>query len=110
MDYLISIPYKNNLNKFVWNNHTIKSNFVVDSNYKIFTQEFTIPMDENVWFVQPKIHFDNGSTFYIDNWSLKQKANSQYTEEFLINLNNEYYYSDILLPKEFIRYCIAGTF
>jgi len=104
IDLLVSIPTYLNLDEYVWKNVPVRSDVSVGPSWTTYWKTFTVPDDDDMWFIQPKIHFDTGAVYRLDSWSLMMDHGSDGTEDFTIELNGQTFgHSGTLGPHEYIR-------
>ncbi|MBD3168901.1 MAG: T9SS type A sorting domain-containing protein [candidate division Zixibacteria bacterium] len=87
VDYLISIPKYENLRNWVWEDSVIASDIVVDGESKLYSQSFTLPNNENMWFIQPKVVFKAPNEYYMESWSLQMQRDGNMPRNISVNLN-----------------------
>ncbi|MBD3168902.1 MAG: T9SS type A sorting domain-containing protein [candidate division Zixibacteria bacterium] len=97
VDYLISIPRFENLHEWVWVDSVIASNIPVNTVSDLYSQTFTLPYNENMWFIQPKVRFKGSNHYYMESWSLQMESNGIFTQDFNVSLNgyNVVYQGDL---------------
>lgn len=110
VDYSITIPQYLDITNFVWENQPILSDAAVPEEFSIISQEFTLPDDPSMWFIQPRIYFDPGATYILDSWSLKMAGDSGYTEDFSVTLNGELHAAlGTLDANEYASFTLGNT-
>ncbi len=101
LDLDITIPTYRDLDDLAAN-ITVLSNVPVDENYTWISSNFTVPVDPDVWFIQPKVRFrGTNQTYFMDAWSLSRVANGSFTRMMSVVLNgNSYSTASTLAPGE----------
>jgi hypothetical protein len=109
IDILMDVPKMLTLNNPVLDNFKLLDNVTVNDSYHAFSKVFTLPNNNSMWFIQPKIYFYNANiTYNWDSWSLKMITDNNFTEDFTIALHGDsrtisgyllnHEYEEIFLP------------
>ncbi len=89
VDLKVTIPRYLDLSSKVWSKQVVSSNAPVNSTYRNCSAVFTIPNDEDCWFIKPFVRFDSGATYEMDSWSLKMVGNGDSTDDISVTVNGE---------------------
>jgi hypothetical protein len=89
-DILIDVPEELTLDNFTLKDFKLFDNVIITNNYQNFSKVFTLPNNGSMWFIKPKIYFnDSNVTYQWDSWSLKMVQDNSFTEDFTITLNGD---------------------
>jgi hypothetical protein len=64
---------------------------VFGTDYETVTSTFTVPNDENAWFVQGSLEFEHETDFDVSYFSIKRTQTSNTTDDFNMLLNDKSY-------------------
>ncbi len=88
LDILVSIPCRETLDKYVWEDRVVAGGLLVSPEMQTFSATFTVPDDPRAWFIQPKLRLHDREVIYVwDRWSLRMDGESSMTEDFTVTLN-----------------------
>ena len=92
------------------NSHKTIINQSLTDSYQTVYGYYTVPQNQNAWFLQGTLHFLNSTQYDVSKFSIQRTKESVHTENFHLQLSGHWYnHSGILHPNELHSFPLNPT-